>query len=129
MSDRARYFNKKGVKVSGYDKTQTPLTDQLKAEEIDIHYTDDTDLINKKADAVVYTPAIPADHKGLEWYRNNNFNLFKRSDVLGMITAETFNICIAGTHGKTTTSAMTAHILTSSGIGSSLAGYIGIRIT
>jgi UDP-N-acetylmuramate--alanine ligase len=111
MSALARYFNENGIAVSGYDKTETLLTQQLVAEGIAVHYTDDISLADTKANLVVYTPAIPADHTELNYFKNNNYNLVKRSDVLGMATADTNSICIAGTHGKTTTSAMVAHIL------------------
>jgi UDP-N-acetylmuramate--alanine ligase len=117
MSALARYFNANGVKVSGYDKTSTSLTDALIEEGIAIHFTDDVSLVDKDAAVVVYTPAIPATHTELNFFKNNNYTLLKRSDVLGMLTANTFNICVAGTHGKTTTSAMVAHILKDSGYG------------
>ncbi len=117
MSALARYFNEKGVKVSGYDKTPTALTDKLIEENIAIHFEDDVNLLDKNAEVVVYTPAIPATHNELNFYRQNNYTLLKRSDVLGLLTKDTFNICVAGTHGKTTTSAMIAHILKDSGYG------------
>jgi UDP-N-acetylmuramate--alanine ligase len=117
MSALARYFMSKGTKVSGYDKTPTALTSRLEAEGISIHYTDDVNLIDKQAAIIVYTPAIPASHTELNYYKNNNYRLMKRSEVLGMITSNQFNICIAGTHGKTTTSAMIAHILRDAGSG------------
>ena len=117
MSALARYFNSKGVKVSGYDKTATTLTRQLEAEGMQIHYEDNVQLIDKDAKIVVYTPAIPASHTELNFYRNNHYSLLKRSDVLGLVTRRNFNICVAGTHGKTTTSAMVAHILRDSGYG------------
>ena len=117
MSALARYFNSRGTKVSGYDKTATPLTRQLEAEGMHIHYEDNLTLIDKDALLVLYTPAIPAEHLELNYYRNNNYRLMKRSQVLGLITSSQFNICVAGTHGKTTTSAMLAHILRDSGVG------------
>jgi UDP-N-acetylmuramate--alanine ligase len=117
MSALARYFNEKGVKVSGYDKTETALTKKLQAEGIDIHFTDDVSLIDKNAGVVVYTPAVPASHSELNFYKDNNSTLLKRSDVLGLLTEKSFNVCVAGTHGKTTTSAMVAHILKDSGFG------------
>lgn len=117
MSAIARYFNSKKIAVSGYDKTETPLTDQLGNEGIRIHYDDNIELIDKEAQIVVYTPAIPADHKEFNYYKQNNYTVVKRSDVLGAITKSSFNICVAGTHGKTTTSTMIAHILQHSGYG------------
>jgi UDP-N-acetylmuramate--alanine ligase len=117
MSAIARYFNTQGVKVSGYDKTSTVLTRQLQAEGISIHYEEDLSLIPKAVDLVVYTPAIPASHVELQFYRNNNYRVVKRSDVLRIITESSFNICVAGTHGKTTVSTMIAHILRHSGFG------------
>ena len=111
MSALARYFNANGVVVSGYDKTQTVLTSQLSSEGIKIHYEDNIEFIDKGAELVVYTPAVPKDHKELNYFLQHNYNLVKRSEVLGAITNSTYNICIAGTHGKTTTSTMVAHIL------------------
>lgn len=117
MSALARYFNSKGVVVSGYDKTETELTRQLVKEGIGIHFEDDIKLIDKDANLVVYTPAVPKDHKELNYFLDNKYKVAKRSDVLGIITNSSFNICIAGTHGKTTTSTMVAHILRHSGYG------------
>ena len=117
MSALARYFNGNGVKVSGYDKTPTALTGKLEEEGISIHFDDDISLIDKNAELVVYTPAVPKDHKEYNYFLENNYTILKRSDVLGMITKGTFSICVAGTHGKTTTSAMIAHILRDSGYG------------
>jgi UDP-N-acetylmuramate--alanine ligase len=117
MSALARYFKSLGVMVSGYDKTATALTKQLSAEGISIHYEDNIELIDKTAQVVVYTPAVPKGHQELNFYRQNNYTVVKRSDVLGAITHSSFNICIAGTHGKTTTSTMVGHILRHSGFG------------
>ena len=117
MSALARYFNSRGVLVSGYDKTETTLTKQLSAEGIVIHYEDNIELIDKEVQLVVYTPAIPKEHTELNYYQQNNYSVVKRSDVLGAITNSSFNVCIAGTHGKTTTSTMVAHILRHSGFG------------
>ncbi|GEO10293.1 UDP-N-acetylmuramate--L-alanine ligase [Segetibacter aerophilus] len=111
MSAIARYFNTQGVKVSGYDKTATVLTKQLEAEGINIHYEENLSLIPKEVDLVVYTPAVPANHAELQFYQNNGYKVVKRSDVLKIITESSFNICVAGTHGKTTVSTMIAHIL------------------
>jgi len=117
MSALARYFSAKGVTVSGYDKTETNLSKQLQQEGINIHYTDDINLLDKDAQLIVYTPAVPKEHKEFIYYQQNNYTLLKRSDVLGKITDDSFNICVAGTHGKTTISAMIAHILRDSGYG------------
>ena len=111
MSALARYFNTQGVKVSGYDKTPTALTDDLEKEGIQIHFEDDINQIDKLATVVVYTPAIPATHSELNYCKDNGYNVVKRSDVLNWITENAFTIAIAGTHGKTTTTSMTAHIL------------------
>jgi UDP-N-acetylmuramate--alanine ligase len=117
MSAIARYYNTQGVMVSGYDKTSTALTQQLEAEGISIHYEEDVSLIPKDVDMVVYTPAIPGNHAELQYYQNNNYKVVKRSDVLKIITESSFNICVAGTHGKTTVSTMIAHILRHSEFG------------
>ncbi len=117
MSALARYFVSKGCKVSGYDKTKTILTDALSELGIDIHYEDNIDLIDKNASVVVYTPAIPESHSELTYYRANGYEVVKRSDILGWITEGTVNICVAGTHGKTTVSTMIAHLLRDSGYG------------
>lgn len=117
MSALARYYNSKDVKVSGYDKTATPLTNLLTEEGIAVHFEDSPDMLDKNANFVVYTPAIPADHKELNYYKSNGYALRKRSEVLGSITRDNFNICVAGTHGKTTTSTMIAHLLRDTGYG------------
>jgi len=96
---------------------ETVLTKKLVAEGIGVHYEDNIEFIDKAAELVVYTPAVPKDHKELNYFLENNYNLVKRSAVLGAITNSTYNICIAGTHGKTTTSTMVAHILRHSGYG------------
>ncbi|MFI5170933.1 MAG: UDP-N-acetylmuramate--L-alanine ligase [Chitinophagales bacterium] len=115
MSALARYFNYLGAEVSGYDRTSTALTDQLIIEGMKIHFDDDIDQLNKVADLVIYTPAVPKDHKELNYFKSNNFPLYKRSEVLGMLSRERFTIAVAGSHGKTTVSAMTAWILKNSG--------------
>ena len=117
MSALARYFRFHGKDVSGYDKTETPLTKQLVNEGIPVHYNEDLSVAPKDAEMVVYTPAIPKEHKELVFYQQNNYTLLKRSDVLGLITKSSFNICVAGTHGKTTITTMIAHILRHSGYG------------
>ncbi|MBC7552616.1 MAG: UDP-N-acetylmuramate--L-alanine ligase [Taibaiella sp.] len=117
MSAIARYFLAQGVAVSGFDRAETPLTLQLIAEGMTIHYTDDVTLSDKEAELVVYTPAIPAAHTELNWYRNNNYPVYKRSDVLQWITESLFSITVAGTHGKTTVSTMIAYLLRETGYG------------
>lgn len=117
MSALARYFLSLGVKVSGYDKTETALTKELEREGIAIHSTEDVADIPKDVALVVYTPAVPKDQAELVYYQNNGYTVVKRSDVLGAISQDSFNICIGGTHGKTTISTMVAHILRHSGYG------------
>jgi len=117
MSALARYFNERGAAVSGYDKTETSLTKKLVAEGIAIHYEDNIDFIDKAAELAIYTPAIPKDHRELNYFLQHNYQLVKRSEVLGAITNSSYSICVAGTHGKTTTSTMVAHILRHSGYG------------
>lgn len=112
MSALARYYNGQGVRISGYDKTETTLTKKLVSEGMEIHYHEDIDIIPKSPDMVIITPAIPANHKELEFYRNHGTRILKRAEVLGMISREKRCIAIAGTHGKTSTSAITAHLLT-----------------
>lgn len=119
MSALARYFHAQGARVSGYDKTRTNLTIQLEESGIVVHYEENIDLIAKEADVVVYTPAVPAEHAELLWYRQNNYTILKRSEMLSVITASSQNICVAGTHGKTTTSTMIAHMLRHSHYGCS----------
>lgn len=122
MSGLARYFNHHGKKVAGYDLNSTSLTLQLEKEGINIHYSDDLKLVPnefKKSEStlIIFTPAIPAHHSELNWFKNEGFHILKRAEVLGMITNQTKAIAVAGTHGKTTTSTMIAHLLTESGIG------------
>jgi len=111
MSALARFFREQGAQVSGYDKTETELTKILAGEGMDIHYTDDVDLLDKGTQLVIYTPAIPKDHKELNWYKDNNYPVYKRSDVLQWITQYMHAITVAGTHGKTTISTMIAYLL------------------
>ncbi|MDY2973416.1 MAG: UDP-N-acetylmuramate--L-alanine ligase [Candidatus Cryptobacteroides sp.] len=121
MSAIARYFKFKGLNVAGYDKTESELTDTLQKEGIDVHYVDNVDLIPKDIEntLVVYTPAIPHDLKELKYVMDNGYNVFKRSKVLGEITDGERCLAVSGTHGKTTTSTLTAHILDESGEGCS----------
>lgn len=127
MSALARYFNAQGKQVSGYDKTRTKLTDELVAEGIDIHFEDNIDIVDpairnassgseKSRVLIVITPAVPKDHAELVYFSQTEFNILKRSEVLGEITRQANTIAVAGTHGKTTTSSLTAHILRSSGM-------------
>lgn len=111
MSALARYYLHKNVIVCGYDKTATELSLQLEKEGANIHYEDNPQLLDREAELVVYTPAIPTGHKEWNWFKNHEYQLAKRSDVLSVITDDAFNICVAGTHGKTTISTMIAHIL------------------
>lgn len=116
MSALVRYFLSEGKFVAGYDRTPSPLTDKLIEEGAILHFDEDTELIPQEcndADStlVVYTPAIPANHKELVFFRDKGFNIKKRAEVLGIITKGKAGVCIAGTHGKTTTSTMTAHLL------------------
>jgi UDP-N-acetylmuramate--alanine ligase len=117
MSAIARYLNSRGIEVAGYDKTRTELSSTLEAEGMIIHYEEDLEKIMKDADVVVYTPAIPKDHAELNYYQQNGFTILKRSDILQIISAGAFNICVAGTHGKTTISTMIAHLLRHTGYG------------
>lgn len=117
MSALARYFVSRGVRVSGYDRTETPLTKALVQEGIAVRYQEDVSTIPQDVDVVVYTPAIPATNAELIYYREHGFEVVKRSDVLQWITESSFNVCVGGTHGKTTTSTMVAHILKDSTFG------------
>jgi len=117
MSALARYFHSKGAKVSGYDKTPSSLTKELEQEGMEIHYEENVDVIPKNAEMVVYTPAVPKEHKELVYYQQNGYKVVKRSDVLQIATESSFNICIAGTHGKTTITTMVAHLLRHTGYG------------
>ncbi len=116
MSALVRYFLSEGKFVAGYDRTPSPLTDRLIEEGAVLHFEEDTELIpdaccNPDSTLVVYTPAIPANHKELEYFKSKGFNIKKRAEVLGIITKGKLGVCAAGTHGKTTTSTMTAHLL------------------
>ena len=116
MSAIARYFIKKGLVVAGYDKTPSDLTKRLETEGMLIHYEENVDEIpheckKKESCLVIYTPAIPAEHQELKFFRENDFEIQKRAQVLGTLTKSHKGLCVAGTHGKTTTSTMCAHIM------------------
>lgn len=117
MSALARYFRKHQLDVAGFDSTQTELTTHLEKEGMAIHYTDSIDLIPKEfrtpdtETLVVYTPAVPDNHSELSFFRTNGFNVVKRSQALGILSGSRFTAAVAGTHGKTTTSTMLAHLL------------------
>ena len=121
MSGLARYFHHLGCKVAGYDKTPTELTNELEREGISIVFTDDKKLIQtdfhspSEQTLIIYTPAIPKGSEILNFFKDTGFELFKRSQVLGIISRGMFTVAVAGTHGKTTTSTMIAHILKDSG--------------
>ncbi len=116
MSALVRFFLQQGIFVGGYDRTATPLTEKLCKEGADIHYEDAPELIpaacrDKSHTLVIYTPAIPADHKELAWFRAEGFEVQKRAQLLGVLTRQMKGLCVAGTHGKTSTSSMLAHLL------------------
>jgi UDP-N-acetylmuramate--alanine ligase len=123
MSALARYFNSQGVKISGYDKTSTPLTDQLRNEGMNIHFEENISLIPEGIEFVVYTPAIPSNHKELNYFIQKKLPIRKRAEVLGLISGKGKTIAVAGTHGKTTTSTLIAHILKVAGI--HFIGFLG----
>lgn len=134
MSAIARYFMHEGAKVAGYDRTPSPLTAELEKEGAEIHYEDNVELIgeawrNPTDTLVVYTPAIPADHSELNYFRTNGFEVVKRSEVLGHLTAGKFTTAIAGTHGKTTTTTLTAWLtLCATGKGNAFLGGISRNV-
>ena len=111
MSALARYYHSLGCTVAGYDRTPSPLTKQLENEGMAIHYEDNPTLLPALIDFAVYTPAVPKDLKELEALRQNDIKIMKRSEALGLVSEQHFTIAVAGTHGKTTTTAMVAHIL------------------
>lgn len=116
MSALARYFMLQGFSVSGYDKTPTPLTDQLICEGMQIHFREDVSLLPLSPAYVIYTPAIPRDHRELVFYQEHGIPIYKRAEILGMISRQFKTIAVAGTHGKTSTSTMIAHILQKAGL-------------
>lgn len=122
MSALARYFNHYGIKVAGYDKTPTTLTSELQDEGIDIHFDENVEYLNyllaefkKEEILIVYTPAVPKEHAEFVFVQKENYTLKKRAEVLGEITKQFKTIAVAGTHGKTTTSSLVAHILKTAG--------------
>ena len=128
MSALARYFNANGKVVAGYDRTSTDITEMLEKEGIKVHFTDEVEAIpasfkNTTTTLVVYTPAIPKDHKELTFFQDNGYQVVKRSEVLGFITKNSFCLAVAGTHGKTTTSSILAHIMVESG--ASVSAFLG----
>lgn len=124
MSALARFFNAGGKKIAGYDKTPTFLTDEMLKENINIHFEDDIKLIPaaftnpelKSNTLIIYTPAIPVEHDELNWFIDRGYTVVKRSEVLGLITKQSYTIAVAGTHGKTTTSSIIAHLLKQGGV-------------
>ncbi len=122
MSALERYFLSQGLVVAGYDRTPCALTEELRAEGADIHYEDNPDLIpeacrDPQETLVVYTPAIPESHRELTYFRQGGFDIQKRAQVLGTLTRSMKGLCVAGTHGKTTTTSMCAHLLHESAVG------------
>ncbi|WP_417556797.1 UDP-N-acetylmuramate--L-alanine ligase [Mesoflavibacter zeaxanthinifaciens] len=118
MSAIARFFKSQNKNVAGYDKTQTEITNSLEALNISVHFEDEigcieNSFLNKDETLVVYTPAIPKDHKQLNYFKSNGFKVLKRSEILGIITENTFCLAVAGTHGKTTTTSILGHLLKS----------------
>lgn len=116
MSAIARYFVANNKQVAGYDKTQTAITDGLVELGVQIHFSDDVksieaSFLNAENTLVVYTPAVPKDHSELNYFRNNGFNVLKRSEILGLITENTICLAVAGTHGKTTTTSILGHLM------------------
>lgn len=116
MSAIARYFSENGKKVAGYDKTPSSITENLQKINIEIHFEDAVEnisapFLDKEKTLVIYTPAIPKNHKELNYFLNNDFTVLKRAEILGEITANTFCLAVAGTHGKTTTSSILGHIM------------------
>lgn len=119
MSAIARFFNQRGDVVSGYDRTESPLTRQLVAEGISVHYVDDPSLIPAEVDLVVYTPAVPVETAEFQYFVNKGIPMQKRSQVLGELTRGRKCIAVAGTHGKTSTSSLVAHVMSRTPMGCS----------
>lgn len=123
MSALARYYHNQGIAVAGYDLTPSPLTKQLESEGMAIHYEDNPSLLPAHIDTVVFTPAVPQDLKELVELRRRGIPMMKRAEALGAISKEHYTIAVSGTHGKTTTTAMVAHILKENGI--DMTAFIG----
>lgn len=127
MSNLARWFKRSGKKIGGYDRTPTPLTHELIEEGMEIHFEDKVELIpgyvNKSRTLVIFTPAIPKNHVEWNYLKDNGFTIMKRSEVLGLITKDYKTIAVAGTHGKTTTSSLIAHILKTANF--DMVGFLG----
>ena len=123
MSALARYYHSQGFTIAGYDRTPSPLTKQLEDEGMAIHYEDNPNLLPALIEIVIYTPAVPHDLKEFEALRQSNIKIMKRSEALGLVSEHHFTLAIAGTHGKTTTTAMVAHILNH--CGKSTTAFIG----
>jgi UDP-N-acetylmuramate--alanine ligase len=117
MSALARYFRLLGIKVSGYDRTSTPLTDQLIREGMLLHFEENVNLVPNDIDLVIITPAIPKNHSEYRYLKEKNIPIKKRAEILGEITADKKTVAVSGTHGKTTVSTMIAHILNQSKVG------------
>ncbi len=132
MSALARFFQHQGYNVAGYDRLETPLTQKLSQEGVEVHYIDSIDQIPqefKKTETtkVIYTPAIPSDHKQLNWFQNNGFEVIKRAQALGLLCREKYTMAVAGTHGKSSTTTMVAwlnHCTSTDGTGSAFLGAI-----
>lgn len=123
MSALARYFNKAGKQIYGYDLTSTPLTDSLEVEGMVIHFTEDLNQIPDNIDLVVYTPAVPADNKEFIYLKEKGISFIKRAQLIGQLSKDHFTIAVAGTHGKTSISAIAAHVLKSAKL--NLSAFVG----
>lgn len=123
MSALARWYNKNGASVYGYDLVKSPLTEQLSKEGIDIHYNDNPELIPNDISFVIYTPAVPKNNREFQYFCNSRITMYKRAEIIGNISNDYFTVAIAGTHGKTSITALAAHILKSAGL--NITAFIG----